>query len=461
MHDTETIAAICTALGNAGIHIIRISGDKAYEAIEKIFKKGKSQKPFDTDLYDSHTIHYGYIFDGNECIDEVMVSIYKAPDSYTREDVVEINCHGSSYVAKRILMLVVNFCGIRMADPGEFSKRAFLNGRIDLSQAEAVMDIIKSRNDYALKSSVNHLRGDIRTKIEDIRENILNETAYIEASLDDPEHYELSDYGRILSEKLKPDVKELKKLISSYKAGRIISEGVNAVIAGKPNVGKSSFLNYLLNENKAIVTDIPGTTRDTIEYSINIGNICLNLTDTAGIRETQDYIEKIGIKKTMESIDMAQLIICIFDMSCEFDDEDRYVLSKTEGKNRIVLLNKSDMESKINIEELDSKGIDYIIFSTKTGEGFDEFVKELENMFYSDIIDVENEIYITNIRHAEAIKDAVDSLELVLNNIEENMPEDLFTIDMMDAYNSLGEITGDTVGEDLIDRIFESFCMGK
>lgn len=460
MHGDETITAICTAFGNAGIHIIRISGGEAFCVIEKIFKKGKSQKPFRVSEYDSHTIHYGYIFDKDKCIDEVMVSVYKAPNSYTKEDVIEINCHGGSYVAKNILMLITGL-GVRMAEPGEFSKRAFLNGRIDLSQAEAIMEIIKSQNDYALKSSVNHLRGNIKKNIEKIREDILNEVAYMEAALDDPEHYELNNYGSVLREKILPCIDNLEMLKKSYREGRIISEGVNTVIAGKPNVGKSSFLNYLLKENKAIVTDIPGTTRDIIEYSINIGNICLNLTDTAGIHKTEDYIEKIGIEKTLESINEAQLIICIFDMSREFDEEDEYVLSQTEGKNCIVLLNKSDLECKLDIDKLKSRKIKYIAFSTQTGEGFDLFVKELENMFYSDIIDVENEIFITNARHAEAINNAIQSLKLVINSISEEIPEDIITIDMMDAYNFLGEITGDTIGEQLIDKIFAEFCMGK
>ena len=357
--------------------------------------------------------------------------------------------------------MIITGLGVRMAEPGEFSKRAFLNGRIDLSQAEAIMDVIKSQNDYALRSSVNHLRGNIRKSIEEIREDILSETAYIEAALDDPEHYDLEGYRDILYEKITLCTERLEKLSKSYKEGRIISEGVNTVIAGKPNVGKSSFLNYLLNENKAIVTDIPGTTRDIIEYSINIGNICLNLTDTAGLHKTEDYIEKIGIEKTLESIENAQLVICIFDMSRRFDEEDEYVLSRVKDRNVIVLLNKSDMECKIDLNELENNGIKYIVFSTKTGEGFDRFVNELENMFYSDMIDVENEIFITNIRHAEAINNAVTSLRLAADNILGKMPEDLLTIDLMDAYNYLGEITGDTVGEQLIDKIFAEFCMGK
>lgn len=460
MHNTETIAAICTAFGNAGIHIIRISGDNAFNVINKIFKKGKSQKVFNVDEYDSHTIHYGYIYDEDKCIDEVMVSVYKSPNSYTRENVIEINCHGGSYVAKSILMIITKN-GARIAEPGEFSKRAFLNGRIDLSQAEAVMDIIKSQNDYALKSSVNHLKGNIKIIIEEIREDILNEMAYIEAALDDPEHYELNDYGNELEKKIEKCIVKLRNLSNSYKEGRIISEGINTVIAGKPNVGKSSFLNYLLKENRAIVTDIPGTTRDVIEYGVNIGNIRLNLIDTAGIRETEDYIEKIGIKKSLESINEAQLIICIFDMSREFDEEDEYVLSHVKGKNCIVLVNKSDMESRIDLKRIEDYGMKYIIFSTMTGEGFDLFVKELEDMFYSDIIDIENEVYITNVRHAEAINNAIRSLDLVIHNIKENIPEDFLTIDMMDACSALGEITGDTVGEQLIDKIFSRFCMGK
>lgn len=460
MNDSDTIAAISTALGNGGIHIIRISGSDSFEILKRIFKKGKSCSAFDADCYDSHTIHYGYIYDGDMCIDEVMVSLFKAPNSYTKENVAEINCHGGSYVAKLMLKLVVNN-GARLAMPGEFTKRSFLNGRIDLSQAESVMDIIKSQNEYSLMASVNHLKGDIKEKISKIREIILYEMAFIEAALDDPEHYSLDDYTGGLREKINNILKELESLLKSYDNGRIINEGISTAIIGKPNVGKSSFLNFIMKDERAIVTDIPGTTRDIIEYSININNIVLNLMDTAGIHDTEDYIEQIGIEKTLEIIKKAQLIICMFDMSRDFDSEDEHILSLIRDSKSIVLLNKSDADTKIDTKMIKESVPECIEFSTVTGEGYNEFVSAVEKMFFKGNIDIENETYITNIRHMEAIDNSIKSLELVNDNIESGMPEDLITIDMLDAYNFLGEITGDTVSDDLIDKIFSEFCMGK
>lgn len=460
MNDSDTIAAISTALGNAGIHIIRISGPDSFDIIKKIFKKGKSCNAFDAALYDSHTIHYGYIYDGDSCIDEVMVSLFKAPNSYTKEDVAEINCHGGSYVAKLMLKIIINN-GARLAMPGEFTKRSFLNGRIDLSQAESVMDIIKSQNEYALMASVNHLKGDIKEKISGIRETVLYELAFIEAALDDPEHYSLDNYTDELKDKIKNVIKELEALLKSYNNGRIINEGISTAIIGKPNVGKSSFLNFIMKDDRAIVTDIPGTTRDIIEYSININNITLNLMDTAGIHDTKDYIEQIGIEKTLDIVKKAQLIICMFDMSRDFDSEDEYILSLIKDCKSIVLLNKSDAETKLDKKKIKESVQKCIEFSTVTGEGYNELVDTIEKLFFSGNIDVENETYITNIRHMEAISSAIKSLLLVNDNIESGMPEDLITIDMLDAYNFLGEITGDTVSDSLIDKIFSEFCMGK
>ncbi len=461
MNESDTIAAICTAFGNSGIHIIRISGDKSFNVINRVFKKGKSLREFNVNSYKSHTIHYGFICDNDKVVDEVMVSIYKAPNSYTKENVIEVNCHGGSYVVKKILKLLLNN-GVRMAEPGEFSKRAFLNGRMDLSQAEAVMDIIKSQNEYSLSSSVNQLRGDIRVTIQNVRDSILREVAYIEAALDDPEHYDLDNYSDNILSMVNDNLKLLRKLVSSYSDGKIIKEGINTVIAGKPNVGKSSLMNYLMRENKAIVTDIPGTTRDIIEHSINLGDITLNLMDTAGIRSTDDYIEKLGIERSLESIEKAQLVLCVLDYSRPLEDDDKLVLKKAIQKKNIIILNKCDLECKIDMNYLDSHCLNgYIKFSTKKDYGYSKFIKMLNEMFYSNVIDIENELFITNIRHVESLNKAVNSLEQVISDIKNCMPEDFMTINMMEAYTYLGEIIGETIDDDLVDKIFSEFCMGK
>lgn len=461
MLNSDTIAAISTALGNSGIHIIRISGCNSFNIINNIFKKGKQLQAFDVNNYESHTIHYGYIFDEDVCLDEVMVSIFKSPGSYTTEDIVEINCHGGSYVVKHILKLILKN-GSRLAEPGEFSKRAFLNGRIDLSQAEAVMDVIKSQNEYSLRSFVNNLRGDISNKIKAIRESILHDVAFIEAALDDPEHYSLDGFSNEVLQSIKKNKQDLIDMSDSYHEGRVIKEGLNTVIIGKPNVGKSSLLNYLLHEDKAIVTDIPGTTRDVIEYSVNIGKINLNLMDTAGIRYTDDVIEKLGIEKSISSVNNADLIICVLDASRIFDEEDKKLIDLVKDRTCIYILNKCDLENKYYNSLPDKyKNIDMINFSVKSDSGYDLFVKTVEDMFFSNKIDVQNEVYITNLRHVELLKSTIESINMVIEGINNGMSEDFLTIDMMDAYNYLGCIIGETVEDDLVDKIFSEFCMGK
>lgn len=460
MRETETIAAISTALGNGGIHIIRISGPETFHIIDKVFKKGKSLRDFCAEKQVSHTIHYGYIVDNDVCLDEVMVSLFVSPNSYTTEDVAEINCHGGSFVAKNILEILVKN-GVRIAAPGEFTKRAFLNGRIDLTQAESIMDIIQSENNYALKASMNHLRGNIKNDIELSREKILHDTAFIEAALDDPEHYSLDGYAEDLSETLTEIIKNLVRLSDSYDNGKIIKEGIDTAIIGKPNVGKSSFLNYIMKEDKAIVTDIPGTTRDIIEQRVSLEGIVLNLMDTAGIHKTEDFVESIGVKKSLKAIEEAELIICMFDASRDFDKEDEYVLSLIREKKAIILINKYDI-AKYNFDDkINNENNRIIYYSTVTGQGYKQLSETIEKMFFDNVIDVQNETYITNIRHKEAINNAINSLNLTLENVKNGMPEDLFTIDLMDAYNYLGEITGETVSDSLIDKIFSEFCMGK
>lgn len=457
--ETETIAAVATAMSNSGIGIIRISGDEAIEIADKIFKSAKSNKKL-SDVK-SHTVHFGHICDGDNVLDEVLVTVMKAPNTYTREDVVEINCHGGVVVLKKVLNLVFEN-GARPAEAGEFTKRAFLNGRIDLSQAEAVIDVINAKNEYALSNSVNQLKGVISAKIKEIRDSILNQIAYIEAALDDPEHMSLEGYDDELKAITEKIVNELQKLIRSSDNCRVISEGIKTVILGKPNAGKSSFLNAVVGTDRAIVTDIEGTTRDTLEEHINIDGISLNIIDTAGIRDTEDVVESIGVKKAKNLAQDADLIIYIIDSSKDLDDNDRDIMEIIKGRKAIVLFNKSDLEavvdrSHINVDDT----IPIINISAKNQTGIDEFESAIKNMFFNGELKFNDEIYITNARQKNDIRQAYDSVKLVLKSIEEGMSEDFFTIDLMNAYEALGRVVGESVEDDLVDRIFSKFCMGK
>lgn len=455
---TDTIAAIATAVSNAGISIIRISGDEAFSIIDKIYRSKKGKKLSDCS---SHTIHYGYIADGDMVIDEVMVLLMKSPHTYTKEDVVEIDCHGGIVVTKKILETVLKY-GARLADPGEFTKRAFLNGRIDLSQAEAVSDIINAKSEYALKNSLNQLRGNVLDKIKDIRQSIIDDIAFIEAALDDPEHITLDDFSDELAKHIEVNIIQLDKLLKSSDNGRLLKEGIKTVILGKPNAGKSSLLNVLVGTDRAIVTDIAGTTRDTLEETIQIGGICLNVIDTAGIRSTEDTVEKIGVEKAMKSAEDADLIIYVVDASTNLDENDHLIIDFIKNRKAIILLNKSDLNMVIdqkNIETLTGK--DIIQISAKENIGIDKLEKWITDMYFQGKIDLNNEIYITNIRHKEAIMESKNSLLMVKQSIEDGMPEDFFSIDMMNAYKVLGEILGEAVDEDLVNTIFCKFCMGK
>ena len=416
---TDTIAAIATAMTSSGIGIIRISGEQAFEVIEKIFKKKNGGK---IDLSRSHTVQYGYICDQDEVIDEVLVLIMKGPHSYTAEDTVEIDCHGGVLMMKKILETVIQY-GARPAEPGEFTKRAFLNGRIDLSQAEAVIDVINAQNEYALKSSVSQLKGKMSEKVKALREKIIYEIAYIESALDDPEHISLDGYGEELAKKLEPMVKELERLIASADNGKVMSEGVKTVILGKPNAGKSSLMNVLVGEERAIVTDIAGTTRDTLEEHIRLRGISLNVVDTAGIRDTEDVVEKIGVTKARTAAEDADLIIYVVDASVPLDENDRDIIEMIRKRKAVVLLNKTDLEQ-----------VD---------------------------IDFNDEVYVTNIRHKTALTESLSSLKLVQKSIEDGMPEDFYSIDLMNAYEQLGTIIGEAVEDDLVNEIFSKFCMGK
>ena len=455
---TDTIAAIATAMTSSGIGIIRISGGQAFEVIEKIFKKKNGGK---IDLSRSHTVQYGYICDQDEVIDEVLVLIMKGPHSYTAEDTVEIDCHGGVLMMKKILETVIQY-GARPAEPGEFTKRAFLNGRIDLSQAEAVIDVINAQNEYALKSSVSQLKGKMSEKVKALREKIIYEIAYIESALDDPEHISLDGYGEELAKKLEPMVKELERLIASADNGKVMSEGVKTVILGKPNAGKSSLMNVLVGEERAIVTDIAGTTRDTLEEHIRLRGISLNVVDTAGIRDTEDVVEKIGVTKARTAAEDADLIIYVVDASVPLDENDRDIIEMIRNRKAVVLLNKTDLEQVVSVEELEKQtGHRVIPVSAKEETGIEELEKEIQSMFYQGDIDFNDEVYVTNIRHKTALTESLSSLKLVQKSIEDGMPEDFYSIDLTSAYASLGKIIGEEVDEDVVNEIFSKFCMGK
>ena len=458
---TDTIAAIATGITNSGIGIIRISGPDSVFIADKIFRPGK--KNIKLENVESHTIHYGFIFDRENVIDEVMVSVMRGPRSFTAEDTVEINCHGGILIMNRILELVVRN-GARMAEPGEFTKRAFLNGRIDLSEAEAVMDVISSKNDLALKSSVLQLRGFVSDKIKKLREEIIYEIAFIESALDDPEHISLEGYPEKLGIKVDHLLKDVDKLISSSDNGKIIKEGINTVIVGKPNAGKSSLLNLMVGEDKAIVTDVAGTTRDILEENISLHGISLNIVDTAGIRSTDDIVEKIGVDKAKKIASEADLIMYVVDSSVDFDENDFEIIDMIQNKKCIVLLNKSDLKQKITEKDLQDKlNRDTIIIKTSTKEntGIDEFEDTVKKMFFKGDINLNDELIITNMRHKEKLIDAYESLKQVKKSLEDRMPEDFYSIDLMSAYSSLGAIIGEEVEDDLVNEIFSKFCMGK
>ena len=468
---TDTIAAIATAVSDSGIGIIRISGSDALLVADKVYRSPKNQKKLSQAA--SHTIHYGYIYDEDELIDEVMVAVMRSPHSYTTEDTVEINCHGGILVMNRILETVLHH-GARLAQPGEFTKRAFLNGRIDLSKAEAVMDLIHSKNEFAMKASVNQLKGSVSAKVRSLREDILYEIAFIESALDDPEHISLEGYPDKLMAKTRGLSQELMKLIDSADNGKMLKDGIRTVILGKPNAGKSSLLNVLVGEDKAIVTSVAGTTRDVLEESIKLHGIGLNMIDTAGIRDTEDEVEKIGVEKARKYANQADLVIYVVDSSRELDENDEEIIELIRDKKVIVLLNKTDLEPVVTEEQIKDKfreiyegeekhddSLHVIRTSTKDNTGIDEFEKTIQDMFFAGRIAVNDEIYITNQRHKEALVEAYDSLKMVQKSLEDEMPEDFYSIDLMSAYVALGRIIGEEVGEDLVNEIFSKFCMGK
>lgn len=462
---TETIAAIATAMANAGIGIIRISGEEAFQVIDRVYRPKKGTKLLSQ--AESHTVHYGYIYDGEKIVDEVMVLTLRAPNTYTREDTIEIDCHGGTLVMRRILETVLKN-GARAAEPGEFTKRAFLNGRIDLSQAESVMDLIQAKNRFALESSIQQLQGKVKEKIQAIRGEVLHEIAFIESALDDPEHISLDGYGDQLLEKVEKGVKEIKILLASSENGVLLKEGINTVIVGKPNAGKSSLMNALVGREKAIVTDVAGTTRDVLEEQINLNGITLNVIDTAGIRETVDQVEKIGVARTEEYLAAADFVVYVVDASLELDENDRRILGLLGcEKKAVALLNKSDLPQVVTEErlrkEMEINGMDLSVISVSAKErtGIGELEELIKDLFFQGKICFNDEVYITSARHKAALQSALGSLLLVKQSIADGMPEDFYSIDLMDAYEGLGSIVGESVGEDLVNEIFSKFCMGK
>ena len=469
----DTIAAIATAVSDSGIGIVRISGEEAIKIADRLYRSKNRKKKLSE--VESHTIHYGFLFDEEEMIDEVMVAVMKAPNTYTKEDTVEIDCHGGILVMHRVLEAALKH-GCRLAEPGEFTKRAFLNGRIDLSKAEAVMDMIHAKNEFAMKASLKQLKGAVSDKVRVLRDNILYEIAFIESALDDPEHISLDGYHEKLEEKTDSLLIELKKLIDSADNGKLLKDGINTVIVGKPNAGKSSLLNLLVGEDKAIVTSIAGTTRDVLEESIKLHGIGLNIIDTAGIRDTQDEVEKIGVEKARKYANDADLVIYVVDSSCPLDENDEEIISLLRDKKVIILLNKTDLNNQVSEEDMkksfrksyegtnhvyEKQSLHIIRTSTKDNTGMDEFEHCIKDMFFEGKIAVNDEIYITSKRHKEALMEAYDSMQMVKRSLEDDMPEDFYSIDLMSAYASLGRIIGEEVEDDLVNEIFSKFCMGK
>ena len=455
----DTIAAIATGMGNSGIGIIRISGESAIKIADKIFTpKNENKKILNMPSY---TAAYGVIAYNNEVYDEAVVLVMRAPHTYTKEDVVELDCHGGITLLKKIFELIINL-GARPAEPGEFTKRAFLNGRIDMSQAEAVMDLIHAKNESAVKASVKKIQGSLKSVITDMREKILYNIAYIESALDDPENYSLDEFPHKLKSVVENLLITINKLIKSSADGRLINEGIRTVIVGKPNAGKSSVLNMLLDEDRAIVTDIEGTTRDTLEEYINIDGISLNIVDTAGIRDTEDVVERIGVDKAIDTIDDADLILYIVDGSVPLNKNDYTIMDKLHGKKVITIINKNDMNIVVDklwiSDNFDTKIVE---LSAKERTGRDDLYKILKEMFFNNELSYNDEIYITSLRHKNLLLEARDSLNKVLESISLNMGEDFFTIDLMSAYTSLGKIIGEELEDDLVNKIFSEFCMGK
>lgn len=456
----DTIAAIATAVSEAGISIVRISGKQAIETAARIFRSGK--KDFVLEEQPSHTIHYGFIYDGEERVDEVLLLLMKGPHSYTGEDTVEIDCHGGVYVTRQILETVIRH-GARLAEPGEFTKRAFLNGKMDLTQAEAVGEIISSRNAYALHTSVEQLKGSVKEAIGNFRKEILYHLAFIESALDDPEHISLDGYAETLGGVVNKLRGQMQRLIATFDNDRMCREGIRTVIIGKPNAGKSSLMNVLVGEERAIVTDVAGTTRDTLEEQIQINGISLNIIDTAGIRKTEDTVEKIGIQRAVASMEKADLILYVADGSVPLNESDEEIIDLIRDRKAIVLLNKTDLETVVTEEDLRARVGAHPVLSISAREekGIDQLEEVLKDLFFQGEISFNDQVCITNLRQKQLLEESLAALDRVEESLQMGMPEDFYSIDLMDAYEKLGRITGEAVDDDLADEIFAKFCMGK
>ncbi len=459
MFQKDTIAAIATGSVNAGIGIIRISGTEAIAVADRIFRAKKQGKT--VEQLPGYSALFGNVCDGDCVLDEAVCLVMRAPNSYTTEDVVELQCHGGRIMLQRILDLVLR-SGARPAEPGEFTKRAFLGGRIDAAQAESVMDMIYARNELAARSSAAQLRGTLSLRIRELREMILEHVAYIESALDDPENYSLEGYGDVLRPQIEETLVQVDRLLATAEEGKLIREGIRTVILGKPNAGKSSLLNQLLGEERAIVTEIAGTTRDTLEEDVQIQGIPLRIIDTAGIRDTVDTVEKIGVDKAKNSVTDADLVLYVVDGARPLDMDDTRIMELLEGRRVITVINKIDVEQTVDkmwiMEQIKAPVVE---LSARTGEGMEELRKCLTDMFFHGTLSMNDEVYITNLRHKQALQEAADSLRQVLTGLEQQMPEDFLTIDLMAAYEQFGYILGETLNDDLANEIFSKFCMGK
>ncbi|MEC1374514.1 tRNA uridine-5-carboxymethylaminomethyl(34) synthesis GTPase MnmE [Heyndrickxia oleronia] len=458
----DTISAISTPMGEGAIAIVRLSGDQAIEITDKLFV-GVSGKKLEN--VSSHTIHYGKIIDPttDEVVEEVMVSVMKAPKTFTRENIVEINCHGGLVSVNRVLQLVLRY-GARLAEPGEFTKRAFLNGRIDLSQAEAVMDLIRAKTDRAMNMALGQMEGRLSKLIQKLRQEILEVVAHVEVNIDYPEYDDVEEMShRMLKEKANYVRDELKKLLQTAGQGKILREGLSTAIIGRPNVGKSSLLNSLVQENKAIVTDIPGTTRDVIEEYVNVRGVPLRLVDTAGIRETEDIVEKIGVERSRKVLKEADLILLVLNYADDLTKEDEQLFEAVKGMDVIVIINKTDLPQKIDMDKVKELSNEHKVITTSLLEekGVDDLEEAISSMYFQGSIEASDLTYISNSRHIALIGQALDAIEDVLSGIEFGTPIDIIQIDLTRTWELLGEIIGDTVQESLINQLFSQFCLGK
>jgi len=462
MMEFDTIAAISTPIGEGAIGIVRLSGEKAIEIADRVFRSPSGKKLQDVP---SHTIHYGYIFDMKEerKIEEVMVTVMRKPRTFTREDVVEINCHGGLLATNRVLELVLSN-GARLAEPGEFTKRAFLNGRIDLSQAEAVMDLIRAKTDRAMNVALGQLEGRLSRLIKKLRQEILEVLAQVEVNIDYPEYDDVEEMThQMMLQKAEYVKKEIEKLLATARQGKILREGLKTAIVGRPNVGKSSLLNSLVHENKAIVTDIPGTTRDVIEEFVNVRGVPLKLIDTAGIRETEDVVEKIGVEKSRKMLKEADLVLFLLNYNEELTEEDRGLFQAVRDAEAVIIVNKIDLPQKIDMEEVRrlADGKKVIPVSVKEEKGMEELEEAIASMYFSGEIGMDETAFVTNARHIALLKKALESVEDVLKGIDQKMPIDMIQIDMTKTWETLGEIIGESVQDELLDQLFSQFCLGK